>query len=61
LDGECKLHVIALHSPHYLMAVWGQPKLVIGAIRAVLDAARTHAPLAPCRALFSGMFANCVS
>jgi pimeloyl-ACP methyl ester carboxylesterase len=55
------VHVIALHSPHYVMAVWGQPGLVIHAIRAVLDAARTHATLAPCRALFAGMFAKCVS
>jgi hypothetical protein len=55
------VHVIALRSPHYVMAVWGQPQLVIHAIRAVVDAARTHATLAPCRALFSGMFAKCVS
>lgn len=56
-----KVHVIAVHSPHYVMSNLGQPELVIRAIRAVKKAARSNAPLPPCAALFAAPAGKCVA
>ena len=55
------VHVIAVYSPHLVMTHLGQPDLVIGAIRAVTNAARSHAPLPRCGALFTAPAAKCVA
>jgi pimeloyl-ACP methyl ester carboxylesterase len=54
------VHVIALHSQHFVMASTGQPWIVIRAVRAVVTAAREHAKLPACRALFAAPGARCV-
>ena len=55
------VHVIAVYSPHLVMTNLGQPDLVIRAIRAVANAARSDAPLPRCSALFAAPAAKCVS
>ena len=54
------VHVIALHSTHFVMSAEGQPGLVISAVRAVLSAARSHAQLPVCGDLFASPGALCV-
>jgi pimeloyl-ACP methyl ester carboxylesterase len=53
------VHVVALRSGHFVQSE--QPSVVIRAVRAVIDAARTRAPLAPCRRLFPGRGVRCRS
>jgi pimeloyl-ACP methyl ester carboxylesterase len=55
------VHVVATRSPHYIQSNLGQPLLVIRIVRIVLHAVRTHTPLPPCRDLFHGAAARCVS
>jgi pimeloyl-ACP methyl ester carboxylesterase len=55
------LHVIALHSTHFVMASTGQPWIVARAVRAVVAAVREHAKLPACRALFAAAGARCVA
>lgn len=55
------VHVIAVYSPHLVMTNLGQPDLVIRAIRVVTNAARSHAPLPRCSALFAAPAAKCVT
>jgi pimeloyl-ACP methyl ester carboxylesterase len=55
------VHVVAVYSNHFVMSNLGQPDLVVAAVRAVVDAVRTHTRLPACRALFHGPGAKCVS
>ena len=55
------IHVIANLSHHDVISFAGQPELVVEAVRAVLEAARTHGRLPRCRTLFRGSAATCVS
>jgi pimeloyl-ACP methyl ester carboxylesterase len=52
------VHAIARLSGHFIQN--DQPDLVLAAIRGVERAARAHAKLAPCRAIFRGLAARCV-
>jgi pimeloyl-ACP methyl ester carboxylesterase len=54
------VHVIAVNSSHAVMATWGQPSVVIRAIRAVVHAARSQAQLPPCSALFEAGGVRCL-
>jgi pimeloyl-ACP methyl ester carboxylesterase len=51
------VHVIALASNHDIPS--GQPSVVVRAVQAVVDAARDHTQLPPCRRLFSGADVRC--
>jgi pimeloyl-ACP methyl ester carboxylesterase len=55
------LDVIARRSTHYIQrpAPTGQPQLVVLAVRAVVNAARNHDRLPPCRKLFPKAAAAC--
>jgi hypothetical protein len=53
-----RLHVIALRSDHVVQ--YGQPLVVIRAIKAVVDSARAGAPLPPCPRVFSGPGTRCI-
>jgi pimeloyl-ACP methyl ester carboxylesterase len=56
------VHVVALGSNHDIPSSHsGQPSVVIRAVRAVVDAARDHTRLPPCRRLFSGSDVGCRS
>lgn len=56
------LHVIALRSGHVVQrSLDGQPDVVIAAVLAVLNAARTRTPLPPCRTLFHRPGVQCRS
>jgi pimeloyl-ACP methyl ester carboxylesterase len=46
------VHVIAVHSDHFVQGTQGQPDVVIRAVRAVVDAARDNTPLPSCARLF---------
>jgi hypothetical protein len=47
------IHVVALRSNHDVPSPrTGEPAIVVRATRAVVRAARDHAPLPPCRSLF---------
>jgi hypothetical protein len=49
------VHLVALASNHGVPSSrTGQPSIVIRAVQAVVDAARHHTRLPPCRRLFSG-------
>jgi pimeloyl-ACP methyl ester carboxylesterase len=54
------VHVVALHSSHFVMESTGQPGLVVKAVRAVVAAARSHALLPSCRVLFAAPGARCM-
>jgi hypothetical protein len=54
-----RIHVIAVRSPHPVMSALGQPELVIRAIRAVVEATRSHTHLPRCRDLFKPPAAKC--
>ncbi len=54
------IHVIAVYSPHSVMSALGQPDLVIRAIHAVVEAARSHTHLPRCRHLFAPPAAKCL-
>jgi pimeloyl-ACP methyl ester carboxylesterase len=53
-----RVHVVALRSAHVVQH--GQPLVVIQAVKAVVDAARTSAPLPPCPRVFSGPGVRCI-
>jgi pimeloyl-ACP methyl ester carboxylesterase len=53
------VHVVAQRSDHFVQGVDGQPGVVIGAVQAVVRAARDHAHLPPCTRLFSGPGVAC--
>lgn len=56
------LHVIALRSGHVVQrSLNGQPDVVIAAVLAVLNAARTRTPLPPCPTLFHRPGVQCRS
>jgi pimeloyl-ACP methyl ester carboxylesterase len=56
------VHVVALASDHDVSSSrTGQPSVVIRAVQAVVDAARYHTRLPPCRRLFSGSDVRCRS
>ena len=48
------VHVVALRTGHFVQLLDGQPEVVIGAVRAVVETARNHTQLPSCRRLFSG-------
>jgi len=57
---ENSVHVVALASNHdVLSSRSGQPSVIVGAVQAVVGAARSHARLPPCRRLFSGSDVRC--
>ncbi len=54
------VHVIALASNHDIASSHtGRPSVVVRAVQAVVDAARDHTHLPPCRRLFSGANVRC--
>lgn len=53
------VHVVARRSDHFVQGIDGQPRVVIGAVRAVVRAARDRTPLPPCAQLFSGPDVRC--
>jgi pimeloyl-ACP methyl ester carboxylesterase len=54
------VHVVAVHSDHFVQGPrGGQPDVVTRAVRAVVHAARDHAPLPPCAQLFHGRGVRC--
>jgi pimeloyl-ACP methyl ester carboxylesterase len=55
------LHVIALRSDHFVQGIDGQPRVVIGAVNAVVHAARNRTSLPPCTRIFSGPDVRCAS
>jgi pimeloyl-ACP methyl ester carboxylesterase len=57
---ENSVHVVALASDHDVLSPrTGQPSVIVRAVHAVVGAARGHAPLPPCRRLFSGSGVRC--
>lgn len=54
---ENRVYVVALTSNHDVPS--GQPSVIIRAVQAVVDAARDHARLPPCRRLFSSTDVRC--
>jgi pimeloyl-ACP methyl ester carboxylesterase len=64
------MHVVALDSDHYVQIarfyrenqqIDGQPGVVIRAVQEVVRAAREHAPLPPCKSVFSAADVQCRS
>ena len=55
------IHVIAVRSHHNVMSFADQPELVVDAVRAVVQSARTKRRLARCETLFAPPGARCVS
>jgi hypothetical protein len=54
------VHVVALHSDHDVPSARnGRPSVVVGAVQAVVRAAREHGRLPPCRRIFSGTDVRC--
>jgi pimeloyl-ACP methyl ester carboxylesterase len=53
------VHVVARDSDHFIQTPEGQPDVVVNAVRAAVEAARTNAPLPECRQLFSGAGVRC--
>ena len=53
------LHVVARNSNHFVQAADQQPEVVIRAVRAVVDAVRSDAPLPPCPRVFRGAGVRC--
>jgi pimeloyl-ACP methyl ester carboxylesterase len=54
------VHVVARRSDHFVQGIDGQPRVVIGAVQAVVRAARDHTPLPPCTRLFRGPGVRCL-
>jgi len=56
-----RVDAIARLSTHYIQrpAPIGQPQVVVTAVAAVVTAARSHDPLAPCEQLFAGLAVSC--
>jgi pimeloyl-ACP methyl ester carboxylesterase len=54
-----RIHVVATRSGHFVQRLDGQPDVVIGAVRAVVRAARSHTDLPSCRRLFTGPAVRC--
>jgi pimeloyl-ACP methyl ester carboxylesterase len=53
------VHVVALHSDHFVQRLDGQPAVVVRAVRAVVGAARAGTRLPACRSLFAGPGTRC--
>jgi hypothetical protein len=53
------LHVVARRSDHFVQQVDGQPRVVIGAVQAVVRAARDGTRLPACTRLFSARDVRC--
>jgi pimeloyl-ACP methyl ester carboxylesterase len=53
------VHVVALHSDHFVQRLDGQPIVVLRAVDAVARAARRHTHLLPCARVFSGSGVRC--
>jgi hypothetical protein len=57
---ENSVHVVALASNHDIpSSSTGQPSVIVRAVQAVVDAARSHARVPQCRRLFSGSDVRC--
>jgi pimeloyl-ACP methyl ester carboxylesterase len=57
-----RVHVVALKSDHFVQrATTGQPDVVTGAVRAVVDASRRETRLPPCHQVFRGLAVRCQS
>jgi pimeloyl-ACP methyl ester carboxylesterase len=55
------VRVVALRSGHFVQRLDGQPDVVITAVSAVVEAARRHTGLPPCRRLFGRSGVRCPS
>ena len=55
------VHVIARRSDHFVQGIDGQPRVVIDAVDAVVDATRNRTALPPCTQLYSGPEVRCRS
>ena len=56
------LHVVALRSDHFVQGfAGGQPPVVIGAVRAVVQPPRAPAHLPACERVFRGSGVRCLS
>ena len=55
------VHVLARRSDHFVQRIDGQPRVVAGALRAVVRAAREKTRLPPCAELFRGASVRCLS
>jgi pimeloyl-ACP methyl ester carboxylesterase len=55
------VHVLARRSDHFVQRIDGQPRVVAGALRAVVSAAREKTRLPPCASLFHGAAVRCLS
>jgi pimeloyl-ACP methyl ester carboxylesterase len=55
------VHVIARRSDHFVQGIDGQPRVVVGAVDAVVRAARNRTPLPPCTRLYTGPDVRCRS
>jgi hypothetical protein len=55
------VHVVARRSDHFVQGIDGQPRVVIGAVNAVVHAVRNRTSLPPCTRLFSGPDVRCRS
>ena len=53
------VHVVARRSDHFVQGVDGQPRVVVGAVDAVVGAARDRTRLPPCTRLFRGPDVRC--
>ena len=55
------VHVVARRSDHFVQGIDGQPRVVIDAVDAVVDATRNRTALPPCTQLYSGPDVRCRS
>ena len=55
------VHVVARRSDHFVQGIDGQPRVVIDAVDAVVDATRNRTALPPCTQLYSGPEVRCRS
>ncbi|HEX5937152.1 MAG TPA: alpha/beta hydrolase [Actinomycetota bacterium] len=53
------VHVVALHSGHFVMETGENPEVVLAAVEAVVQSARSGEPLPSCEALFGHLAAQC--
>jgi pimeloyl-ACP methyl ester carboxylesterase len=55
-----RVHVLAVHSDHFVQGVDGEPDVVVGAVRAVVRSSRDGGRLPPCRRIFTGAGVRCL-
>jgi pimeloyl-ACP methyl ester carboxylesterase len=53
------VHVVARDSDHFVQRFVGQPIVVLRAVDAVVQAARTHTPVRPCPRVFARLAVRC--